>query len=325
MSRRFSIVKPEDLWTGPRARELRKKPSDVRELFAYLLTGPSSDRWGIWHLELDTLVLQLGRKDPAILAAFAALSELDLAHYDLGTQFVYVPSMPESQFVRWPLLPKDNNVRHAKRWYAALPRNPFLGRWFDRHCEDMSLDQEPEAVTRRDWTPRGEAMPALPTLPTEPLPVAPAPAELTRAVDLLGEVRTVPMLSSRERRAGVMTASEIDAAFKKIVDIYPKKDALDRSRKALHKLKPTPELMTLIFAALQWQVQQPDWLKEGATYAPRLDRYFVDKRWLDQPRRIPRASKETMDTMAGMVDFAQEMEAERWKTPPTKSSDLRKR
>lgn len=306
MSRRFAIIKPEDLWTGPRTRELRKHPADVRELLAYLLSGPTSDRWGIWNLELDMIVLQSGRKDATILKAFSALSGLDLAHYDPTSQFVYVPDMPESQFSRWPLLPNDGNVRHAKRWYTSLPKNPFLGFWFDRHLDDLFLTRDPDACTRRD----GSAI------------VAPPAAEPTvePTVDLLGE-RPLPVKVSRN---GHMTPAEIDHAFDKIVLTYPKRDALDRSRKTFHKLKPTPELVQTIYTALAWQTKQRDWLKEGGAFAPRLDRYFTDKRWMDRPRRVPHANSTTVQTMAAMADFI-EGDGEECRTHEPNENDLPRR
>lgn len=312
MSRRFSIVKPEDLWTGDCARELRRHGPDVRELWAYLLTGPTSDMWGLWHLELDTLVLHTGRKDAAVIKAFGTLTDLELAFYDMPSQFVYVPSMPETQFARWPLLPNDNNVRYAKRWYRSLTRNPFLGDWFDHHVEDLFLLKDPEACERREWAVRGRE-----TMPGEvPAAAAPAPTE-----DLLG---MVPAPAQKKKAA--MTAGEMDAAFQKIADMYPKGDAIDRARKVFHKMKPTPELLQQIFSALQWQCRQPDWLKEAGAYAPRLDRYFEGKRWLDRPRRIPNVSSETVQAMGAVNDFVNDMRAEaEWKTHPTKPNGLVKR
>lgn len=287
MSRRFSIIKPEDLWTGPSTRDLRRHPAEVRELFAYLLCGPTSERWGIWHLELDLIVLQTGRKDATVLKAFSVLTGMNLAHYDMTSQFVYVPDMPESQFSRWPLLPNDGNVRHAKRWYATLQKNPFLGFWFDRHLNDLFLAREPDACTRREGTAFVAQSPKELAPPVEP------------TVDLLGD-RPLPVKVSRN---GHMTPAEVNAAFDAIVKIYPKADALDRSRKVFHKLKPTPELLTTIMAALAWQTRQRDWIKEGGAFAPRLDRYFTDKRWLDKPRRLPHANSTTVQTMAAMADF----------------------
>lgn len=280
MSRRFAIIKPEDLWTGPLARQFRQHPATVRELFAYLLTGPTTDHWGIWHLEMDTIVLQTGRKDVEVVKALEVLAAMRLAFFDVRTEFVYLPTLPETQFIRWPLMPGDNNVRHAKRWYAALERNPFLGDWFDRHLEDLFLLRDPDACTRREWTPED----------------APPPAE-----DLLGPVpETLPVRSSR--RVG-MPEAELEAAYQRIEAMYPKKAALHLAKRALKKLNPTTELLGLIFQALEWQVRQPDWLKENANFCPRLDRYFEQRRWMDKPSRVPNVNTGTAQIMTGMSDF----------------------
>ncbi len=287
MSRRFALVKPEVLWTGTVAREMRKHPADVRELAAYLLTGPTSETWGIWHMELDTMVLQTGRKEPNVLKALAALQELRFAFYDIGTQFVWVPDMPSSQFSRWPLMPNDNNVRHAKRWYAALPVNPFLGDWFDHHLIDLHLDSEPEPVERR-------ALQGAPPAPSEGPSPSPSPG-----FDLLGEKKDLPART----RPQAMTAGDLDTWFERIAAVYPKQVKLAKARAAMAKLKPTAELMVQIWSALEWQCQQRDWLKEGGHYAPSLYNYFTDRRWLDRRPNVQHFNKGTAAIVGGINDF----------------------
>lgn len=297
MSRRFGMIKPEVLWTGPLARQFRNHPAEIRELATYLLAGPPSDTWGIWHLELDTIVLQTGRKEANITRAFAVLEELKFAFYDVMSQFVWVPDMPASQFVRWPLSPHDNNVRHAKRWYAALPPNPFLGDWYDHHLSDLHLDAEPEAVERR----------AL-----EAPPKGPSPSQSKEITsDLLGEKEILPA----HTRARGMSASELDKWFESVCAIYPKQAKLSRARTVLAKLKPTPELLATIMEALSWQVKQHDWLKEGGHYAPSLFNYFNDKRWLDRkPATVAHVNKGTHAVVTGMADFISDRDECR--TPP---------
>ena len=285
-SRRFGMVKPETLWKGTLAKELRKHAAEVRELVAYLLTGPTSDTWGIWHLEMDTMVLQTGRKEANIAKALALLEELRFCFYDLDTQFVFVPDMPASQFVRWPLLPNDNNVRHAKRWYASLPTNPFLERWYDHHLADLHLDGEPEPVERRAF---GGASKGLSVGSKE------------IAMDLLGEKEIQPA-HARVKATG-MSAKELDEFFEQVCAIYPKQAKLSKARTALTRIRPTHELLEQIWAALQWQVKQRDWLKEGGHFAPSLYNYFQDKRWLDRKPTVQHMNQGTAAVVSGMADF----------------------
>lgn len=292
-ARRFSIVKPEILWTGEPGRQLRKHPPEVRELAAYLLCGPLSDTWGIWHLELDTIALHTGRKEGPIIKALGTLEELLFARYDLGSQWVFVPEMPAMQFTRWPLLPHDNNLRHAKRWYEQLPRNPFMALWYEKHVADLRLLDEPDPVPLRDYVdrPNGE-----PTPPPEGFSLV---GNKPRAIE---RRKTVP-------------AAELGEWLDRIVAIYPKVEKVEKARAALVKLHPTPDLLVEIWTALQWQVKLRDWLKEGGRFAPSLYNYFVDRRWLDKPAKLGHANASTVDAIAAAADFAEQESGEQCRKP----------
>ena len=276
--RRFAIVKPEVLWTGYPGRHLRDSP-EAFKLAAYLLTGPESDMWGIWHLEARIVREYLGMTSSKYQKAFDVLTDIKWAY--LNKEWVYIPELPASQFTRWPLLPLDNNTRAAKRWYEELPENPFLGAWFDQHLADLCLRQEPQ-VTRRG---------------TEGPPAPPAPS--------VEELEVFDLLGKKIVEKGLSTA-ELDRWFARMVEIYPKKDKLHRARTMLRQLQPTAILMDEIWAALAWQVRQPDWLKEGGRYAPSLYSYLREKRWLDKPRTLPYLNESTVQAMQTIEDFANE-------------------
>lgn len=270
------FVKYEVLWTGLVGQALRKVSAEAFRLATFLLTGPTIEPWGITRIDMKLTGTYLAMREPKVEALFGTLREIEFASFDSG--WVYMPDLPAWCSQRWPLLPGDNRVTSAHEWYRALEENPFLGVWWDRHLVDLHLGRH---VERR----AGSA-----TNVTRAL--APAPVEF----DLLGEKivdRALPK-------------SELDVWFERIAAVYPKREKLHRGRLALYAAKPTKLEMDQIWAALQWQVRQPDWVKHGGRYCPSLFAYFKDRRWLDQDRRGPRINESTADAIASAYDFINE-------------------
>jgi hypothetical protein len=72
---------------------------------------------------------------------------------------------------------------------------------------------------------------------------------------------------------------------------YPRKTGKDAARKAWNKLKPSEALLEQMLAALAWQVQQPDWLKDGGQFVPHPSTWLNQGRWQDEPREQPQMSE----------------------------------
>lgn len=104
----------------------------------------------------------------------------------------------------------------------------------------------------------------------------------------------------------LLTPQEREVWLERIVAIYPKRDRIKFAREALADLQPTETVMKEIWAALQWQVAQRDWMKGGGGYAPCLDRYIRGRRWTDRPRRLGRLNDSTIDMMDSMMEFISE-------------------
>lgn len=282
MTRRYSIVKPEVLWMGV----LQAAPDDVFRMATYLLTGPSSELWGVWALDSKVAAVQTGYQVSKVRRLFDVLRDLKWAYWEGG--WVFVPGLPASQFVRWPMASSDRYVQAAKVWYRELAPNPFLGRWWDFHLADLSLHQDPPVIRR------GDDM-----LPVEEVPV----------FDLLGERIVVdPPLKT----------PQLDGWFDRIRPIYPKQDKMHRARVILAALHPTETLMQEIWDALQWQIQQPDWLKNGGRFAPSFANYLKEKRWLDKRSTLPRLNERTVEAFDAVQTFANTGEDECTKLPEKK-------
>jgi hypothetical protein len=249
------------------AGEFAQHPSAVRELAFYLVCR-QAEPWGVWHLTIDTICEQTGRAKDSILKSLVTLEQLFFARYDHGTGYVFVPDLPVLRIEGWPVLPRNTHVRLAKRWYAEMPDNPFVGLWYDRHAASLYLARPP-AVRRREYSATQSAL-----------------------FDLTSPVVVDPRLSVTEQ----------DAWIDRILKIYPRRDKLDKAHVSLAKLRPTAELMTQIWTALQWQVRTRDWLKEGGRFAPSLYSYFADRRWLDQPG-VAFANESTINALSAAVEF----------------------
>ena len=55
------------------------------------------------------------------------------------------------------------------------------------------------------------------------------------------------------------------------------------AQKAFSKLCPNEQLLAEILAALDWQKQSPDWLKNGGQFVPYASSYLNGRRWEDEP------------------------------------------
>lgn len=293
------------LWTGEPGSRFRKYPAGVRELALFFLVGPRTDIWGLFQVSLDDILGHTGRTEADTLKALIILEQVALVYYDIPSRWAFVPRLPETRFLAWPLLPTDKRVMGAKRWYCQVGENPFLSRWYDHHATDLFLT-EPPAVRRRE--PHVDGTPVV-------LPEPPSDTE----VDLFGErVKLMPERAVPTRHG--LSPSELKIWFDRIVAIYPKKTELHRGRAALMELRPSPELMAEIWQALQWQVRQPDWLKENGHFAPNLRNYFKHERWRDKPALGPVIGESTARVMRGMTDFVMDfpLETERCVKPERK-------
>ena len=90
-----------------------------------------------------------------------------------------------------------------------------------------------------------------------------------------------------------------DKKFQKVWSRYPNRKKKLAAGKAWQKLKPDSKLIAAIHAALDWQCEQLEWLKDGGQYVPLLASYLNGRRWEDE--RCP----EDYKTEAELKDDAQ--------------------
>lgn len=85
------------------------------------------------------------------------------------------------------------------------------------------------------------------------------------------------------KRADYVMVDEDDPQWKRFWEAYPKRVAKKDARKAWAELSPSPDLVTQILEALEWQAEQPAWTKDGGQYVPFPASWLRACRWDDQP------------------------------------------
>jgi hypothetical protein len=66
--------------------------------------------------------------------------------------------------------------------------------------------------------------------------------------------------------------------------VYPRHVAKKDAQKAWAKLNPSPQLVQVILAALEWQVPAFQWSGAKADYAPYPASWLRSERWTDERR-----------------------------------------
>lgn len=170
--RTYSIFTPQR-WIGATGRKLRRgiqeraKGDPVREAYKdaqivadMLVNNPSATMYGLYYITKAQMADLTGLDAGEITEALAILNREEFARYDETSEFVWVKEMARVQMFL-PLKPGDRNVKPAQRWYASLPRNPFLPAFYDRYSQDLHLE-----ARRDEW--REERLPLQPSAAEEP-------------------------------------------------------------------------------------------------------------------------------------------------------------
>jgi hypothetical protein len=163
--RTYSVFTPQR-WIGTTGKRLRRGIKDRRpgdpEREAYkdaqiiadvLLNNPNGNQYGLYYITVSTMADLTGLLADEIGRALVILEREEFAFYDDATEFVWVKEMARVQMFL-PLKAGDRQVKSTNTWYRQVPRNPFLGQFFDRYAEDLRLEGK-----RDEWAPRNPQLP----------------------------------------------------------------------------------------------------------------------------------------------------------------------
>lgn len=97
---------------------------------------------------------------------------------------------------------------------------------------------------------------------------------------------------------------EGDEQFMRFWNLYPKRVAKKDARKAWSDLHPDAATVDAIESALRWQIEQPDWRKDGGRFIPYPSTWLRAERWHDERPKVTAAvlSQNVADPMRAWLE-----------------------
>jgi hypothetical protein len=140
--RDYAKVSPT-FWTGPTGLFLRQCGREAQLLALYLITGPSANMIGLYHLPIPLLCHHTGLSHEGALKALGRASEGGFCHYDEATEVVWVPEMACYQ-IGPTLAREDNRVKGIARELLQFRKSRFFNEFMRRYGEAYHLADRPE-------------------------------------------------------------------------------------------------------------------------------------------------------------------------------------
>jgi hypothetical protein len=84
------------------------------------------------------------------------------------------------------------------------------------------------------------------------------------------------------KRSNYLMVDESDPQWVRFWSAYPRRCSKKEARKAWMHLDITPELVDTMLAALEWQTQQPQWVKQGGEFIPHPASWLNGEKWEDE-------------------------------------------
>jgi hypothetical protein len=143
--REYAKVAPE-FWIGQTGRALRGD-KDAQIVALYLITGPSANMIGLYHIAIPTLAHETGLSEQGASKALQRVSKGGFCRYDSHSEEVFVPEMARFQ-IGETLKAGDNRIQGIKnelsKYRKSLFHNDFLNRYREAyHLESMPLSASP--------------------------------------------------------------------------------------------------------------------------------------------------------------------------------------
>jgi hypothetical protein len=95
----------------------------------------------------------------------------------------------------------------------------------------------------------------------------------------------------------------IREAFAAFWKAYPRKVGKEAAWKIWQRMKPSPEQLSQMIAALTWQVLQEQWLRDGGQFVPHPSTYLNQGRWQDEPVFAASVNRSTVAIVKAGEEF----------------------
>jgi hypothetical protein len=137
--RDYSKVAPT-FWTGDTGRLLRKLGRDEQLLALYLITCPSANMIGLYHLPMVLIVNDLGWSLQGASKALQRVCETGFCRFEGGREEVFVVEMAAQQ-VGDPLEKKDLRVKGIIKEWQARRKSSFYLSFYERYSVSYHLPE----------------------------------------------------------------------------------------------------------------------------------------------------------------------------------------
>lgn len=127
-------------WTGETGRELRKLGRDEQLLALFLVTGPTANMIGIYHLPVSIVAFYLGMTEQGALKALRRVSETGFCSFEASKELIWVPEMAAQQ-IGEPLKATDNRVTAIHKEVSTLRKCCFYKAFYSRYKDSFHLEK----------------------------------------------------------------------------------------------------------------------------------------------------------------------------------------
>jgi hypothetical protein len=157
--RSFFKMSPQ-FWTGETGRGIRKAGKNCQLLAAFLCYPPQGNALGLYYLPLHHVIHEVALTLKEATDAMHKLCDIGFCSYDLESEFVWVIEKAKIE-IGESLKSSDNMIEWANREYEQVPKNPFLGEFYDRYREAFHLKNRRDFEGGRDQVWTGSGHPSL--------------------------------------------------------------------------------------------------------------------------------------------------------------------
>lgn len=108
-------------------------------------------------------------------------------------------------------------------------------------------------------------------------------AASTPRVDAADDAHQITANGTRRTGHGTRNTANGRDVFVEFWKAYPRKVGKEAAWRVWQRLNPSAELLAVMLAALAWQRQQPQWVRDGGQYVPHPSTWLNQGRWQDEP------------------------------------------
>ncbi|BBB14788.1 uncharacterized protein RVIR1_10470 [Candidatus Rickettsiella viridis] len=144
--RDYSKLSPH-FWINEQGKQIKQFGGATQLIALYLISNPHCTMLGIYYLPMPFIAHELGITLEGALKGLQNLCEVGFCTYDAASEYVWVHDMALSQLGQ-ALKPNDNRVKCINELYQALPKLPFLDKFYEAYHISLCLDKKTKGLIR---------------------------------------------------------------------------------------------------------------------------------------------------------------------------------